>query len=50
MPLPKSATVSRIRSNMDLYDFSLDEEDIELLDGLDKGKDGAVTWNPIDAE
>ncbi|TBU38789.1 Aldo/keto reductase [Dichomitus squalens] len=50
VPLPKSAKTTRIRSNADLYNFSLDVEDIELLDGLDKGKDGAVTWNPVDAE
>ncbi|KAI0779753.1 Aldo/keto reductase [Fomes fomentarius] len=49
-PLPKSANPIRIRSNRDLYDFALDEEDMESLDGLDKGKAGAVTWNPVDAE
>lgn len=48
VPLPKSATPSRIRSNADLYDFSLDEEDMEKLDALDKGKSGAISWNPVD--
>ncbi|KAF8840240.1 Aldo/keto reductase [Paxillus ammoniavirescens] len=49
VPLPKSATPSRIRSNAEIYDFSLDAEDMEQLDGLDLGKAGAVSWNPVDA-
>ncbi|KAI0065261.1 Aldo/keto reductase [Artomyces pyxidatus] len=48
VPLPKSATPSRIRSNAQLYDFTLDEEDLGRLDALDRGKDGAVSWNPVD--
>ena len=50
VPLPKSATPARIHSNTKLYDWSLDEEDMAQLDALDKGKEGAVTWNPVDAE
>ncbi|KAI1796372.1 Aldo/keto reductase [Ganoderma leucocontextum] len=50
VPLPKSATPARIHSNTSVFDFSLDGEDMELLDGLDKGKSGAVTWNPVDVE
>lgn len=49
VPLPKSATSSRIKSNAELYDFSLDSEDMILLDDLDLGKAGAVSWNPVDA-
>ncbi|KZT18714.1 Aldo/keto reductase [Neolentinus lepideus HHB14362 ss-1] len=49
VPLPKSATPSRIYSNAKLYDFELDEDDMKVLDELDKGKDGAVSWNPVDA-
>ncbi|KIM45210.1 hypothetical protein M413DRAFT_441890 [Hebeloma cylindrosporum] len=49
VPLPKSATPSRIHSNANLYDFELEEEDIAKLDGLDRGKAGAVSWNPVDA-
>lgn len=47
--LPKSATESRIYSNVDVYDFTLDAEDMGKLDALDEGDKGAVTWNPIHA-
>jgi len=49
VPLPKSATPSRIRSNANLYDFELEEEDMAKLDALDRGKAGSVSWNPVDA-
>ncbi|PBK74515.1 Aldo/keto reductase [Armillaria solidipes] len=49
VPLPKSATPERIRSNADLYDFELTAEEISTLDSLDRGKDGAISWNPVDA-
>ncbi|KAH7925931.1 Aldo/keto reductase [Leucogyrophana mollusca] len=48
VPLPKSATPSRIWSNAQLYDFALDMEDMDKLDGLDEGKDGSISWNPVD--
>jgi diketogulonate reductase-like aldo/keto reductase len=48
VPLPKSTTPERIHSNADLYDFSLDTDDMTKLDGLDKGKEGAISWNPVD--
>jgi diketogulonate reductase-like aldo/keto reductase len=47
VPLPKSDTPSRIHSNANLYDFELAEDDIQKLDALDRGKAGAVSWNPI---
>ena len=49
VPLPKSVTSSRIQSNAQLYDFNLDDEDMSSLDALDQGKDGAISWNPVDA-
>jgi diketogulonate reductase-like aldo/keto reductase len=49
VPLPKSATPERIRSNAQLYDFELNPEEMAQLDGLDRGKEGAVSWNPVDA-
>ena len=39
LPLPKSVTVDRMRSNMDIFDFHLDQEDLNLLTNL-KGKSG----------
>ncbi|KZT63262.1 Aldo/keto reductase [Daedalea quercina L-15889] len=49
-PLPKSAQPARVVSNTDLYDFEMSPEDIARIDALDQGKDGALKWNPVDAE
>ncbi|ESK96539.1 hypothetical protein Moror_6759 [Moniliophthora roreri MCA 2997] len=49
-PLPKSTQPFRIRSNAQLYDFELDSDDMARLDALDRGKDGAVSWNPVGAD
>jgi len=50
VPLPKSVQPERIKANADVYDFELDEEDMKRLDALDRGKEGAVTWNPVDTD
>ncbi|KAF9051206.1 Aldo/keto reductase [Hymenopellis radicata] len=50
VPLPKSANPERIHSNTRLFDFELSPEDMEILDGLDRGKDGCISWNPVDAD
>ncbi|MFC4221657.1 aldo/keto reductase [Flagellimonas marina] len=36
--IPKSSKKNRIIANADLFDFELSEEDVQLLDGLDRGK------------
>jgi len=50
VPLPKSERADKIKSNADVYNFELSPEEVAAIDALDKGKDGAITWNPIDAE
>lgn len=50
VPLPKSQNPDRVRSNIDVFSFEISKEDIEKLDELDRGKEGAVTWNPIDVD
>ncbi|KAI0666602.1 Aldo/keto reductase [Trametes maxima] len=47
--LPKSSQPARVVSNVDVYDFEISEEDVAAINALDKGKDGAITWNPVDA-
>ena len=41
-PLPKSDTPSRIEGNAEVFDFNIEEEDMETLDGLDEGSRGAM--------
>ena len=49
LPLPKSVTASRIRENTQIFDFRLEDEDVELIAGL-KGCVGysadpdSITW------
>ncbi|KAH9851349.1 Aldo/keto reductase [Lenzites betulinus] len=49
IPLPKSSQPTRVVSNAEVFDFEISAEDVAAIDALDRGKDGAVTWNPVDA-
>lgn len=42
--LPKSVTPSRIAENIDIFDFVLDEEDLDLIAGLER--DFRTCWDP----
>jgi len=46
IPLPKSAHPERIRQNFEIFDFSLDSDDMESIAGLDKGL--RTNWDPTD--
>ncbi|KAJ8595101.1 Aldo/keto reductase, partial [Rhizopogon salebrosus TDB-379] len=50
VPLPKSSQPQRIISNIQVFDWNIESMDMAKLDALDRGKDGAVTWNPVDAD
>jgi 2,5-diketo-D-gluconate reductase A len=43
--IPKSATASRIRENFDVFDFSLDADDLAKIAALDR-KDGRIGPDP----
>lgn len=40
--IPKSTSPERIKSNIDLFDFTLVDEDMKLLNTLDKGANGRI--------
>lgn len=40
--VPKSSNPERIRQNIDIFDFVLDDEDVGRLDGLDRGEEGRL--------
>lgn len=37
VPIPKSANVERLRQNLDVFDFELNDEEMRALSGLDNG-------------
>jgi diketogulonate reductase-like aldo/keto reductase len=45
--IPKSTKEHRIIENASIFDFSISEEDMEFLDGLNE--DLATGWDPTDA-
>lgn len=47
-PIPKSATPERYRSNLDIFDFELDTDDLQLISGLQNGR--RIGGDPRDHE
>ena len=45
-PIPKSATPERFRSNLDVFDFALDADDLERIATLETGQ--RIGGDPID--
>ncbi|MFC6465300.1 aldo/keto reductase [Marinilactibacillus sp. GCM10026970] len=42
MPIVKSSSYKHQKANLDVFDFELSQEDIDTIDGLDKGEPGRV--------
>lgn len=38
IPIPKSVTKERIEANINIFDFTLTEDDLEVLEGFNIGK------------
>ncbi|KAG2155239.1 NADP-dependent oxidoreductase domain-containing protein [Suillus bovinus] len=50
VPLPKSSQPERIISNGQVFGWEIEPTDMAKLDALDRGKEGAITWNPVDVD
>ncbi|KAL7006844.1 hypothetical protein EMMF5_003731 [Cystobasidiomycetes sp. EMM_F5] len=50
VPLPKSDSAARIKSNADVFDFEIPVEMMDKLDALDEGNGGSVSWNPTNED
>ena len=46
--LPKSSHADRVRENAEVFDFSISEEDMRVLEQLDEGY--SCTWDPSDED
>lgn len=46
--IPKSTTTARIKENSDVFDFSLDDDDMKIMDSFHC--DLRLCWNPTNAE
>jgi len=43
---PKTVNCDRMEENFALFDFSLSDEQMSAIDGLDRGEDGRTGPNP----
>ena len=43
---PKSVTPERVRANFEIFDFTLTDEDVAMISGLDQGEPGRTGPNP----
>ncbi|KAG2052000.1 Aldo/keto reductase [Suillus hirtellus] len=50
VPLPKSSQPERIISNGQVFGWEIEPTDMAKLDALDRGKEGAITWNPVEVD
>ena len=48
--IPKSVHEGRIAENFDVFDFSLTEDEVTAIDGLDTGRRGGPDPETIDTE
>ncbi len=46
MTIPKSVTPSRIKENLQIFDFSLDDDDMRAIADLDRGEEGRTGPDP----
>ncbi|KAI4146780.1 MAG: hypothetical protein LQ340_005817 [Diploschistes diacapsis] len=46
IPLPKSESPERIAANADVFGFEIPEVEMQRLDALDQGREGAIAWTP----
>uniref|UniRef100_A0A6P7G972 3-oxo-5-beta-steroid 4-dehydrogenase-like n=1 Tax=Diabrotica virgifera virgifera TaxID=50390 RepID=A0A6P7G972_DIAVI len=42
VPIPKSVSPQRIKENIEIFDFALDNDDMKKIKGLDKDESGRI--------
>lgn len=46
--IPKSTHKERMQENLDIYDFSLTNEDLDLIEAMDSGKSDIVNYHSVE--
>lgn len=44
IPLPKASSIEKVRNNADIFDFNLDDREMEMINSLDRGF--RIRYNP----